>query len=316
MAIDNIYYLDDFNRSITRTNSDKSVTTVIESIASLEATEFFSLQTSSTHFYLFGTLNTVLRRAFTDAPGSWVTILDVVSQTALLSVSAGYTISWLEALESKTRAPIVSLNDNVYIAYTAWDNVVSSVAETYILHYNGTSWSKLLTLPSEEFFGWADLNYENSLVGLKTVITDEVKYYNVWKSSAVQVHINCNKLRILNGATVTVIPAPTNLQRPAITATHEIELVDLPAGANVGQLADGFRKLANGDLIGILPSGIAAPGYIFKLNPTTLAYSAQILPAKFGSTVRYSNSIVTVGNLIVICYVDDASGVNYKLFDL
>ena len=313
MAIDNIYYLDDFNRSITRTNSDKSITTVIESIASLEATEFFSLQVSSTHFYLFGTLDTVLRRAFTDAPGSWVTILDTASQTALLSVSAGYTIYWLEALERKTRAPIVSLNDNVYIAYIARDNVVT---ETYILRYNGTSWSKLLTLPSEEFFGWADLNYENSLIGLKTVITDEVKYYNVWKSSDVQVHINCNKLRILNGATVTVIPAPTNLQRPAITATHEIELVDLPAGANAGQLAGGFRKLANGDLIGILPSGIAAPGYIFKLNPTTLAYSAQILPAKFGSTVGYINSIVTVGNLIVICYVDNASGVNYKLFDL
>lgn len=300
-----IYFLDPFTRHIKKTDENKTITTDIEDITSYETVEFFSLQTSSTHFYLFGDSDsTIWRRAITDATGSWIKILDLTAQDVLLSLPVDYALIALEDLEHRLRSYITTADDNVYIAYTASG---SGETITYVLQYNGTSWSKLITAQPEQFAGWADLNYDANLVGLKTYLKIGQKYATSWSSGDEQVHKNGNKLRIISGSTITIVDAPTNATKPVITVI-ETPMSDLPGSLTGFQPPDNLVSFPGGYLVGTIKG--TAGNYLVKINQTDFTYTYVTLTTPNQLSTLYP---IVSGNYILVFYASTIGGIGQSV---
>jgi len=306
MAVENIYYLDSTNLDVVKTNSDNSNATVIENVSNLSGLELLTnLQLSSTHMFLFGDASIVLTRAITDSPGVWTELLNKTSQAALLPV--GRVLATLSEETSKIRSSIVTADGNIYIAYQiSYDDTNKIPHTTYVLHYNGLTWSVLLTLPAERFFGWADLDHSGSFVGLKTSITMDFNnlYHYRQTGNNTQVHENCNVLRMIQGSSVTELPAPTHVTRPIVTE-------DLISRLGTG----GLISNGQGSPI-VLPSGEIV-GATYDLFYRISADHSSIVPhaADFSYEPAGCQSII-IGNYFVLYYASGTATRKYVTYNM
>ena len=244
MAIENIYYLDQFSGWIYLTNSDQAYSIPIENVSSLGGSEnIVNLQLSDTDMFLFGDSALVLKRPVTG--GAWVTILDDAGQSALLPLDEGMgeVISRLNNQNTKTRSTITTKDGNVYIAFLVQDNTNSF--KTKLIQYHGSSWSSWADIKNESFMGWADLNYSINLVGLKTALTRDQYYLETGNE---QVYENCNVLRMILGSSMTVLDAPTDALRYAITHTQST-IVPPAIGGGEGGGVTTIDIRPNGEII-------------------------------------------------------------------
>ena len=201
MAIENIYYLDQFTNNIIKTDSDKITSIVVEDVSSLAGTEtLINLQVGGGNFYLFGDTAEVYTRPVSG--GTWNQILGPSEQAGLLILSNGP----LNITDSKVRCPFVTDNGNIYIAYNQVDGADPTNFNVSILYYNGITWTLLTSIDKAQFVGFADLF--DSTIALKT--TDATQNFS-----------HCNKLTVIQGNSIYTIPAPTTGVRPLVSSLHD-----------------------------------------------------------------------------------------------
>ena len=300
MAVENVYYLDCDSRNIVKTNKNGSLT-IVENIESFETTDvYINFQSSSTTFYLFGNNGTILKRSKADVAGVWTTILNNSTENALVALPPDYFYYELEAKEYKYRSPIVTANNKIYVAYIGRHNVNLDVDITFVVYYDGTSWTKILDAPSEHFVGWVDLNSTLNLVGLKTSEVEVAPHFTREQQPNSQEYHNCNKFRMYSGVTVTNIPVPTTLQRPLLTKTHDAPItgVAFATGLNhYGNIQTG-KLSEDGMLWSVLTDHTGTQEYLIRVNPITNDTAVFDLPVKYGA-YTYIGICVT-GNYVIL----------------
>ena len=267
MSINNIYYLDQFTQNIYKTDSDQTTTITIENVASLAGTEgLINLQTdSATNFYLFGDTAEVYTRPVDG--DTWTKILDLTTQSSLLSIASGdanYKLGTLNILDSKIRCPFVTPDGNIYIAYSPVNNLDSGVYNVSVLHYTGgTSWELLVQLPQEQFVGFADLF--DSTIALKT-------------TSKNQNYSHCNKITTIHGSTLSTILAPGTGVRPLISPIFDANVSD---GININILYQTI--LPSGEMILLTVDKLIRVSTSGVITSYAMAASSGLTIGNFGA---------------------------------
>lgn len=308
MAVQNIYYIDQFNYCIMKTDSDKTLEEFIEDLQDLGGGEvFIDLQVSSNYLFLFGASGLVLRRRFEDS--SWETLLNSIQQSAMLSLPGSVHVPdhiRLNGQNSKTRAPIVTCNGQIYIAYTIYLESQGLTYNTQLHHFDGNSWSLLRTFDRSRFCGWADLDYLNNLVGLKLSRVRRATAHDPdnssWEDGKSQVYGNANFLCVCSGTDLRIVEAPYN----SLSSKMEATQLGLPA-PTPGYNYLGAASISTNNVV------VATSEKIIRINLETLSIEASDWVSPF---VSYTCGVTVAGSKLLIYDSQRPGTKNYVVYDL